>query len=325
MKSVGIQTMDEDIVQASLPSKLPLLPPLEAPDLRAAFVSNVDNSYEDANANATVLRLSFVGREIINFAVAATLFENSSITGDDLHKYRRIFTTVAVFSYWAGLYLDDFPVDIGSKTPSRRAELFSAYAGVIYQQDGVRAVHSWIEELIQYSEGREGTLTRLALAIPKAHSGGPYALQSAATGSSDSLSSSPAPHKRARLETDAPVSPSRPTAASIVQPGLVSVSPAPRLALSALEPAMSPAISGSGEMQDARSPISLILERCQKMGATIEWKFSQTGQPHAPQWTARLTCSQIDLASMGISTSKQAAKEDAARRAIVELDTKFPV
>lgn len=80
MKSVAVQTQDEP---APSPTLAPSLPALEAPDLRSSFMDHITNRGINSDADAYVDRLTFLGMQILNFCVAASLFDNHDITTTD--------------------------------------------------------------------------------------------------------------------------------------------------------------------------------------------------------------------------------------------------
>ncbi|KAG9004696.1 hypothetical protein FRB93_010186 [Tulasnella sp. JGI-2019a] len=315
MKSIAVQTQD-DGHPAQTPT--PSLPTLHAPDLRSAFVENITNRGIHLEADSYVARLTFLGQEIINFCVAATLFENRDIsTPGDLQKWRRIYTGSHTLSQWSSLYhhSEAYPIDIVSEKPARLAELFAAYVGVIYQQDGMGTIQSWIDALIRSSVGKMD----LAATYEDTSC---TAKRERASSSSDHVGNneiSPHSPKRPRLQPDdsfqnsRPGSPSKSAPASEQTLFLTLSAPAPAPASTHIPglPSLSGLAAPSGQ-----SLISIMHERAAKKGLKPSWSFSQNGTPHDPKWHANLSIPEVGLVALGIHRTKQGAKEEAARSAV---------
>lgn len=314
MKSVATQTMDED----ALPTLKPITPALEAPDLRDALQENVRKSGDDSEAASVITRWAFLGYELINFAVATYMFDNNKtltkldemqVNGESpllvAHTYLtlgqkacREYASPSRIGDWATLSegARGYPRDPRSQTTTRRGEIFAAYAGVLYQQDGVRLVQTWIEDLVRYSEGpARPRTTRGGSTLSDGNAPVPAPTQESPQ------TPSKQPRKRARRDSDPSsqppaeasgstslkhqeTSPSRSPSRLLgnilyIQPNEQSAGPSASTATPAAPPS-------PNDQPDTKNWISLLHERIQKKGLVVSWAFTQDGQSHAPEWTA---------------------------------------
>ncbi|KAG8890950.1 hypothetical protein FRB98_002970 [Tulasnella sp. 332] len=323
MKSVAVQTQDEPAPSQPI-MNIPSIPTLEAPDLRSSFIDQITNRGINRDADAYVDRLTFFGQEIINLCVAANLFENHDVTTTgDLQtelakKWRKIYTGTSTLSQWSALYhnTSEYPIDISSENPTRLGELFAAYVGVIYQQDGMRVVQTWIDALIKHSASEAGLAhVAEAQATPAKR----------AWTSSDHTShddTSPHSYKRPRLKADSPCSPKQ--RFLLAASHQISPSTIPRSTPAIAKPSsMSQVDLAGGPIPPGHSLISVLHERAAKKGLKPNWSFSQNGTSHAPEWHANLSIPEIGLVTMGIHKTKQGAKEEAAKTALTGPDVRL--
>lgn len=250
-----------------------------------------------------------------------------------------------MLSHWSSLYQDTtaYPIDTLSENPARLGELFAAYVGVIYQQDGMRVVQTWIDALIKHSA------SKVSQAPAREATASPAKRAWAATDHISHHDTSPHSYKRPRLETGSPTSPSDAKPSPTFLPASQQMSPSttPR---SAPANAVLPHVPKAqvdpteGDILPGLSMISVLHQRAAKKGLKQPvWNFSNNGTPHAPEWQATLssecrlglgsssrflslngTCAlpvpEIGLVTLGIHKTKQGAKEEAAKSALTGPD-----
>lgn len=223
-------------------------------------------------------------------------------------KWRRVYMAHPTFSYWSSLYdaSKDYPIDCMTENTTRRSELFAAYVGVIFQQDGLKLVQAWVAELIAYASGREvgARLTRLELALPKhkqqvgqPETPPPKPPIPSSQGSVESpyfsALASPQARKRPRVEQDSQTQ-SEPAGALALLSFSASLSQTAGASGSGSGPAaMSPPSSSPPATEfiipTGQNAISYLHEIVSKKGLKPVWSFTQNGSSHQPEWQANLT------------------------------------
>ncbi|KAG9021610.1 hypothetical protein FRB95_001865 [Tulasnella sp. JGI-2019a] len=310
MDPIATQTQDVEHPSQTL---APSLPTVNAPDLRSTFVENIANRGIDPEADSYIARLTFLGQEIINICVAAALFENQDIpTSGYLQNWHEVYTGSYTLSQWSTLYHDSeaYLIGVVSEEPAHLAELFAAYVGVIYQQDGIRVAQSWIEVLVKFTNAKVAMHDDTAR--PAKHERPCSQL--------DDFGYNVTSLKRTRFQPDASFStcssPTRePTSTSYQVSSLTACTPAPTPVLTSTM-VVDPFVFSSAPLPKHGQIVSVLHERAAKKGLKLNWSFSQNGTAHNSEWHANLSIPEIGLDTLGIHRTKQGAKEEAAKSAV---------
>ncbi|KAG8905578.1 hypothetical protein FRB99_008636 [Tulasnella sp. 403] len=311
-------TSEENSTPETTPPTIPALPELSAPDLLAVFTGDKSvRSGQDAPA-IDIEQLDFLGRGILAFAIAASLFRRVSVeklSTRQLEALRDMYGSDLTLSHWAKFYREfGSIVKLGiGESPVRRARLFSAYVGALYHQDGLEIPQRWLTDLVNYTHavGLDAITTAIHAGASPQKPLPPQPSDDKTVPKKRRKDLDRPQEKRTKLTYDDPNEPTplpeSHTPTSVPTSSASTIPAPPAAAASSTKPS---AVTTS----NPKKFMTILNERVTagRFGQLI-WGFRAKGEPHMPEWNATLSIPKLALEVTGTASTKHAAREDAAR------------
>ncbi|KAJ3927887.1 MAG: hypothetical protein NXY57DRAFT_903052 [Lentinula lateritia] len=191
------------------------------------------------------------------------------------------------------------------KSPEETRTLFFAYAGGIYEEQGLEPVRHWIDELTHDNTPvRSSTTTKV--------SARPQKLMHFTAKPTPHVHHSP-PQKKVKVDSLIPVAAQSPSSSLLFMPPTVFPAEQPQYPYTT-----KPFSNPISPAQPHLALLSLFNQTATQRRISVEYPAVCSGPAHAPRWIIQCKVNRI-LKGTGMGKSKQEAKEFAAREAWYRL------
>ncbi|KDQ19893.1 hypothetical protein BOTBODRAFT_183921 [Botryobasidium botryosum FD-172 SS1] len=268
-------------------------------------------------------RLVVLGETVCQTAITSLLFRhNPPFSPEKFLDLVSVFTSNEHIDGWSDLYNLSQYLHPSSTSDARlgaeegmNRKLFVAYIGAVFMQNGLVAVEGCIHSLIE-SRGELNALTGVSLRARASSIG------SSTPAHENSPAYSQSANYKRRLSWSSPVLTTEQLISPSASPSHPTIAPPPHTAPRTTDKPLKRS-KGSSRSEHApppqdRTALAVLNERAAQQRLKPEYAAEGTGPPHQRIWTVLCIVDGMSRGS-GTASTKQAAKEEAARAALASL------